>query len=287
MLSCIQNELDLSRECDAYFFERAHNGNLVLLVPHLRIAYVEVRKAASETIRGSLSHFFNTTTRTCGDGFKDASRCGLILYRRPYCTHQCVTPEMARSYFWFSFVRDPVERYYSQLAQVFGKFDTRQVTYRLLSEMLRQRESASSRGTECHPLSENYHLVSQTVQLKLRLRPPPTAGPPPSAPPPPAAMLPLHFLGRVERFNDDVATMMHRALKFHKAAANDEASTHLQNAIARLPEMIGWMNADENLIHHGNRTIQMKQHVLRLRNATLDALVAAAFKSDMACFALT
>ena len=91
-----------------------HRGaSVVVPMPSVGMVYLEVRRAASETIRAALNLFFGANWSTCGP-----QSCG---GRTPFdrrCNSFCL-PTFARSLgrplFTFSFVRHPVERYYSGL----------------------------------------------------------------------------------------------------------------------------------------------------------------------------
>ena len=88
--------------------------NPVTLVPKLGVAYVEVRKSGSEGIRSGLEKFFNSTFSTCGGFGAPSPNCSSM----GRCTSSCLDQSQANKYFWFSFVRNPTERFYSGLAQV-------------------------------------------------------------------------------------------------------------------------------------------------------------------------
>jgi hypothetical protein len=91
-----------------------HAYNEIVVVPQLALVYVVVRKSACTTIRLALLKFFNATMYKC-EGLNATSACKTMVDNR--CSTSCLTPEIIREkkYFVFSFVRDPVERFYSSL----------------------------------------------------------------------------------------------------------------------------------------------------------------------------
>ena len=91
-----------------------HNGQEVVLIPHLKLAYIEIRKCASERLRNIFANIFKADYNTCG-GRVVPRKCGSHRARR--CTTLCLLPEDIRSYFFFTFVRHPLARFYSGYLQ--------------------------------------------------------------------------------------------------------------------------------------------------------------------------
>lgn len=93
----------------------AHLANEVVVSHEYKFVYVEVRKAASSTIRAILSKHFNVDfmdTNCAGNATGKACR---VLGGR--CSTLCLTENIVNNYLIFSFVRDPVERFYSSFKQ--------------------------------------------------------------------------------------------------------------------------------------------------------------------------
>ena len=107
----------------------------VVIVPALKLVYIEMRKAGSSTIRRLLDRLTPNHKRpnffTCG-GAEVPSSCGVGYHHRPVkgtfhdpsdnktwtrCSSMCLDPTKLHQYFVFSFTRHPVERFYSAWQQ--------------------------------------------------------------------------------------------------------------------------------------------------------------------------
>ena len=85
-----------------------HTANEIVLIHEYKLAYLVVRKAGCTTVRKLLKHLFGYTMRnSC---MKHDRQISDALGR---CGTDVLSSEIVQSYFFFTFVRDPIEPFYS------------------------------------------------------------------------------------------------------------------------------------------------------------------------------
>lgn len=173
-------------------------GQEVLLVPSLRVAYIEVRKCASETIRAALAHAFEANLSRCGDRLVDES-CG--LYKPLRCGVGCLQSWEVKDYFFFTFVRHPISRFYSSFFQAYPRMPELKKRfgedpYAIHTSM--QTVLSHKLATGCTP---EEHLESMTMSLSPLLAN--------------GARLPLDYIGDIETLEHDFFEMIELAFKTH------------------------------------------------------------------------
>ena len=241
--------------------------NPVTLVPQLGVAYVEVRKSASEGIRSGLQKFFNSAWNTCGEFGAPSPKCSSIDNRIGFfntiqynrCTSSCLDRRQANTYFWFSFVRDPTERFYSGLAHVSAQSmkTMKKTTFssRMVDDMLNTRDLACA---------FNSHTSSQLAHLRQRLSD--------------GHRLPIDFLGRVEHIEQNFTCMLRKAEEFHRANGRDLSAPPLQ-----VSQMLSHLTTDSDQMHHGAVTMSLKANIMLWRTELMDSRVKQEFKEDITC----
>ena len=104
------------------------------------------------SVRNYLEQTFNRTFDRCGD----QAPCG----GRSRCISVCLTEEEVRTYFFFSLVRDPIERFYSGYAE--ASFWDGPRAYPHSREGMQAQLRRLAKHKQC---KENNHLASQVNHL--------------------------------------------------------------------------------------------------------------------------
>ena len=164
----------------------------VVVSHEYKFVYINVRKSASSTTMEMIKSNFKTDWQWCHNG--NDTRLEEIA---PYmdngirCTTMLLTEEMVQSYFFFSFVRDPLDRAISGYAQYV--FQVRKLHPRLGSKTHFEKTINEMLGSR---QPSNEHLENQIKSLSTPWRE--------------GRRIPIDFLGRVEQFGQDWQEAMRR-----------------------------------------------------------------------------
>jgi hypothetical protein len=233
-----------------------HHSNEVFVNHKYKFVYIGVRKAASSTVLRLLEQHFATTWYWCRDLPTFAGGPPQRLIEDPChtyldrCSSRCLDASMVAGYFFFSFVRHPVARFYSGFRQG------------LLPEVWAQREKLITNQSLIDILYSavndhdyvNEHLETQSLSLSTQWRHPDGT----------QYRVPLDFLGRVEHFRRDFK----QALRLIAAR-----SAH------PLPPI-----PDSDMETRSNAGGEDSGFLLQMASPEVDALVRRAYAQDMACF---
>lgn len=225
----------------------AHSANEIVVVHELRMVYVEVRKSASSTIRSALHKYYRAGYDTCG-GTTVSDQCKGVHAR---CTSECLSGKQLQDYFFFSFVRDPTERFYSSLKEAMVGQGMNTLTKSIAMNLLH-----STLDRDCH---FDQHLESQAAALSTRLAP--KAGNS-------SFELELDFIGRVEHLQEDMA----------EALRQGEAKAGVPFDAGRRQQLINHMAG------RANTGSALKDVALSVRDEELDDLAREVYAQDVACF---
>lgn len=172
-----------------------------------------------------------------------------------------------RDYFFFTFVREPVSRFYASYAQKLRRGGTAESLY----PGLRARfEAASEQGRRdmmletlqslesgrCH---EDIHFESQSMSLSTPLHN--------------GYALPIDFIGDLDNLGADFALMLRRA-------ANKTGIGHSAQVLRRAQQLLE-VNTDAT---QHPITAEIEPMVKTLRNDALDERIRAVYTQDVACF---
>lgn len=229
----------------AFATDQPHPANEVTVSEQHQFVYVEVRKAASSTVRKIMQRHFNATWRCPGPPAARATGCRAF----GRCSTLCLTPEELNGYFFFSFVREPLSRFYSGYKQATSQRGIKNLT---LAHMTGVLEDAVASRYYWDP-----HLETQAFSLSS-----PVVGAAGGA-----AGVPLHFLGRTESFEADFAELL--GILKARSEARGVAFPQLSAADVNLAVNAG-----------GLRTARAR----RVGDEGVEALVRAAYAQDYACF---
>ena len=203
--------------------ETAYRAQDIVVVPRFRLVYVVVRKAASSTIHWVLATLFNASVSRCGDRGVPAT-CGVSGRRSPArCSTLCLDNATLRSYFFFSFVRPPKDRFYSAFEQSLVHASATYLDVRrfLAMDWTNSYQLMRSRLRAVVTTCEyNQHLESQAMSLSS---PTLAAG----------AMAPMDYIGHVETLAADFREMLHAAQRWTGVPISAETiarATDLLNA---------------------------------------------------------
>ena len=198
------------RERRAALARVTHHDGDVVIIPQLRAVYVDVVKAASESIRSALSERFHASWAT------DVGQYGHPIHGRPSReSTSYLTDDVVANYTFFTFVRDPRTRFRSSYEQAIcrercvlctlrgeGKMYTPtipEMASLVTSRLFHLYKDLALMGKRVDDLSleeawVDEHFESQVLRLSAA-----TAD---------GAALPINFIGRVENFEHDWAALM-------------------------------------------------------------------------------
>ena len=133
----------------------------IVVSAEFKFVYVVNRKAASSTVTNILKHVFGATAATsCRDGSEHIRKHG------DRCVTTTVTEKMLDEYYFFTFVRDPVARFYSGIVQAFDgamQFGAEHCREEMLDILDYIRET--SRVPDVH-LESQAHALSSPVYVR-------------------------------------------------------------------------------------------------------------------------
>lgn len=186
-------------------------GTDVVVVPSLKAVYVDVTKAASESIRKRLADSFNASWT---DEMYLPNRAKEVDARS---TSASLPNEVLDTYKFFTFVRNPSERFVSGYHQAFcrsmcqgcerGRAPTRPPTIEqtidlleiMRSKFLENKDFCAQRDTSGHNNFLTNPWVDEHLQSAIyRLSGVTRRG----------TRVPLHFIGRVESLNEDWSRLL-------------------------------------------------------------------------------
>lgn len=217
------------------------------------MVYIENRKAASSTIRTILARFFDADFSKCG---ASAAPSSCYEFGGQRCTSKCLSSQH-RDYYFFTFVRNPLDRFYSALKEGLVMEEKASTTEGEAMNVLKVLSSP-----EC---GFDHHLESQSMSLSTPL-PTATKG---RESPHGRVEVPLDFIGRVE----DLAQHMAEVLQGAQAKSGISLPSGMADEIVSFAR-----ETKENV--GGN----LKDVVDAVRSDELDAAVREVYAQDFACF---
>ena len=264
-----------------------HVAQEVTLVPTLKLAYVTVRKAASTTIEHVLRKIAvgfggpGGKKKCGGRGSPKGRQCtahpDMNDWWHGLCNSLCLDEHDLSTYYFFSFVRSPLSRFYSSFAQMLTRGAEhpklvkawRAGSAHARTQMMFDYLGLLSSGRCSHDL----HLETQSMSLAT-----PTAafgGDHNSSTHRP--QLRLDFVGRIENLLDDFELMLKRAGS--KTGVN--VSSKVWPIVHQLlgPKA----RAAAKRTQHKS-TERLKVGVDEARTAELDRRVVKVYAQDVACF---
>ncbi len=186
-----------------------HDGDVVV-IPELKAVYVDIVKAASESIRSALEERFHASWTQDFGQFAHP-----VLGRPQRSTTSYLTPDVLANYTFFTFVRDPRTRFRSAYAQAMCRErcvlcavrggdemytpTIPEITAFLQGRLMHFYRDVALGMTRADEISTtdawvDEHFESQMLRLSGATR----NGEP----------TPVHFIGRVETFDHDWARLM-------------------------------------------------------------------------------
>lgn len=233
-----------------------HKAQDIVIVKELRMVYVENRKAASSSIRHLLSKYFHSNWKWSCKGMPEACR---VIDRR--CSSECLDADQLQDYFFFSFVRDPMERFYSALKESLVMWNEHHLEGEGRESLSSEECNATLNAMLNTSCGVDHHLESQAMSLSTHL---PLEGD--------GKEFEIHYdyLGRTEQLADDMAIVLELAQ--HKAGHRLEGNK-TQDLVGELRET------------HDNTGNALLQTVLTVRDEAMDAKVREVYSQDLACFA--
>ena len=198
----------------------------------------------------------------CGVALNDT--CRVTSARRLRCGSKCLSTQTIKESFIFTFVRDPVERFYSGLHTAVTRTaeDPAQLFYSgLHTASTHQRLTREDVEGFLHRVQRREgkieeHLQSQALSL--------------SAPISTGARIPLDFIGRSEHLVEDFELLLDQAARF----------TRRKLGASQRAQLLGLLLVVQNA---RDRT-PVANDIQRIRDEKLDTLVTQTYSQDMACF---
>jgi hypothetical protein len=272
---------------------KSHSATEITVLPQYRLIFIANKKAGSSVISSLLRRFFsdfpNASRREgCDGALADDRSHWCTAYKYHACTTLCLSPEALRRHVIFSFVRNPVERFYSALASAAAMRSSPEPTsYAGVEEMLRAIRAGRCNLPHGKGVRFNAHLETQTLGLssavlwrpqgpdrgvrngELRLRPRGAR-----------FMVPLDYIGRIEHLREDFLELIEVAAE----VTGRELLT--PSARAELEEVLRALEAKgvAHAIKENRRTEEGLALESRIRNASLDAHVRNMYAQDIECF---
>jgi len=225
-----------------------HVANEVVISNTYKFIYVENRKGASSTIREALRKYFNITWSgpTCPVRKGDTRDWCLFNFNHR-CTSMCLDQQHIESYFFFSFVRDPVDRFVSGYKQAWH--------HRFKNQGIEIGKTSHMNWVLDKILKEHYHtdehLETQAMSLGTRWLDRDGI----------TYRIPMDFIGRVENLENDFKRVMDKIQ---------------QRSSTPLPK--GLMLAHEN---QGGKVALATRQVL---DSALREKVLSSYAQDRVCF---
>eukprot|EP00890_Picochlorum_soloecismus_P003919 jgi/Picsp_1/4528/NSC_06749-R1_predicted protein [Ostreococcus lucimarinus CCE9901] len=105
-------------KCARGAMEPHHPANEIVVNDEFKFVYVEVRKSGSSSIRKILNEYFNSSFNGCPNSIPRNDSCLVIGGR---CSTLCLTEDHVEQYYFFSFVRNPEDRFYSGYKEAFNQ----------------------------------------------------------------------------------------------------------------------------------------------------------------------
>lgn len=221
---------------------RTLNANEVVVNHKYKFVYLEVRKAYSSTIRNILSKFFRSDFFWCRNEEHDVNCLGI----KGRCSSMCLSKGTVRDYLIFTFVRNPVERFYSAVKQSMVMWNKKEISYPELEKVL-QRLNLHNEVWDHHLETQAHSLSSPIGKAEYSI--------------------PLDFIGRVETFQEDLQKVLQLIQEHSGLLVSNMSAIYEEASRAANPG--------------GDR----KETVLRFKSNELDDKVREAYAQDMLCFA--
>ncbi len=216
----------------------------VIVSDRYKFVFTLVRKSGSATIRQKLSSVFGVTWSWCDEQCSAVPIC--------YTLNRCSTYALNRThlndYYFFSFVRNPVSRWMSAYAQAHVMWDTADANAVTLAHALETLQKMGNNYASEHHLQSQVHSLSS---LTFDGRP-----------------TPMHFIGRIERLDEDWVRVMDEIERHSGVSLPADARTKLA------------------VMHH--RESNRGEYVARInvfqRSCKLRSAILAAYTQDFVCF---
>ena len=214
-----------------------------------KFAYVVVRKSLSQALTIGLKQLFGADWFWCRERCAHVGACFTANVGRGRCTTMALNGTDLRDFFFFSFVREPTERWFSQYAQAHVMWrltHTRPTIEAARATLLDMGERAFV--TEHHLQTQTFSLTSATAD---------------------GTAVPLHFIGRAETSTRDWEYVVRQI--WQRSGIVDHAT-----------------RAVEPLRYQGHHEAERDQFVAALRplkaNQSLLQLIREVYTQDYVCF---
>ena len=220
-----------------------HSANEVFISREHKLVYLEVRKAASSTIRRLLRDYFQASW-LCNESTRRLN-CTVFDGR---CSTLCLTEAELNEYFIFSFVRNPLDRFYSAYQQACNHQEhemSQEHMFKVLKDM-----TVNNFYWDPHLETMAYSLSSPVLVGGVY------------------RIVPLQFIGKVENFENDFRELLtilrNRRLDWVFPEVDEQELSLISNYNAKATGM-----------------------ARDLGNAASDALIHQAYGQDFVCFGYT
>tara|TARA_B100000214_G_scaffold373465_1_gene353860 strand:+ start:738 stop:1502 length:765 start_codon:yes stop_codon:yes gene_type:complete len=218
-------------------------SSFVVIDDQYKLVYIENRKAASETIRMAMKNILGTQEKKCG--IRNVSKSCSSFGR---CTSSCLLESQYKNYFYFSFVRDPIEKFLSGLQVYIERKHPiiKNYTTYVLSAINSDRKIIGC--TDQHVFSQATHLSAPFKNSNK--------------------MIPINFIGRTSHLVEDFTNML-----------------FLLNKTTTIPQSV-FSNFTEHLNKTYNKKLQsvIRKNLNHTRTTFVEKQIRQAFEQDVKCF---
>lgn len=260
-----------------------HRASEVVLIPQLRLAYVVVRKCASTTILRALAAAFGNDQHHCGT---EAAKVQCATFTMPdegryRCSTACLDAVTVSEYSFFTFVRDPVDRFYSAMVTAAAESDRVDREQGVKRSKIRGAHGAGReqmvetlrRIRGCSPRDQHYESMAMALSSPWgsEFTTPLEAGTSGIRRAPP--MIPIDFIGHVESLWESFVQMLHESERYHMVRTKqlDILRTHLNGSRLNSRTATGRLGSYARLYDS-------------IRDPELDGIIRAAYSQDVECF---
>jgi len=235
-----------------------HGVQEALIIDGLQAIYVENRKSSSSTIRKIFQNTFGMHWTLPKNKWSDHD-CGVFFHRE---SSRCLTKSQLDNFFIFTFVRDPVSRFYSSVAQAHEHQNRYKYKNFTCSEIDDWIGRMSGPNLKC---DFDQHLETQTFGLSTLIHQNAAIG---SLQPDKSYMIPMDFIGKVENFREDFMTLLELIEGRNGKKISIDKRRKIEKMLGRK------VNTHDGL----------KEAVYQCRNEQYDQKVRNIYEQDMVCF---
>ena len=221
------------------------------IISELNLAYVDNRKAATVALR-FIKSFQKSLILQCDNEGPEFQYCCTKIYGKCRYATPCLSETQLENLYFFTFVRDPVERFYSSFKQYMNTFRIDTITCDDMWDVLYKMKN--------HTCGVDEHFMSQSFSLSSPILKDPTG---------PLLQVPMNFIGKFENLTSE---FMH-LLEIAELRKNVTISQKRKERVTQI--LTKKTNSSPG---------KVKTQILQCRTENMDAIVSEIYGQDIKCF---